>query len=291
MEINWYPGHMKKTKNMIKENLKIVDLIFEIVDARVPLSSKNPDISKLTGGKKRILLLNKSDLVSSEELNKWKNHFIKNENIEDVIAISAKTGENLSSIFKAMKEVAKVKTEKMKKRGLRRVKVRVLIAGIPNVGKSHLINRLKGKKSAGVANTPGHTKGKQWIKLDKQLELLDTPGILWPKFESEVVGLHLAITGAIKDQILDISEITNELVKIIKQNDSIRGKFKKVYKLSDEDMVKPSYEIIEKVASNLQMLVTGGKLDIRKAEHQILREYRDEKFGKFILDQIGQKRK
>lgn len=286
MNIHWYPGHMRKTKILIQDNLKIVDMVIEVVDARVPLSSKNPDIQKWTKNKKRILLLNKSDLVKKEELEKWKKYFKEENKADEILEISAKTGENLKELFKLIGKAEKEKTLKMQKKGVRNTTLRMLVAGIPNVGKSHIINKLVKRKAAGVGDRPGFTKGKQWIKIKKGLELLDTPGILWPKFESKIVGLHLAITGAIKDEILDTSKLTNEFVNIIKDKKEGKNLVEK-YRIKEEDLQKSSEEIIEQIALSLGMLRTGGVPDINKAELLIIRDYRANKLGKLVLDKVN----
>ena len=180
-KINWYPGHMKKTKDMIKENMQIIDVVLEIVDARVPLSSKNPDIAMFAKHKKRIIILNKSDLVEAEELSKWTQYFLNYNLADEVVALSATTGKNVKKLYEAIERVSGEKRERLLKKGLRKVNIRLMIAGVPNVGKSRLINRIVGKKSTGVGNKPGFTKGKQWVRIKEGFELLDTPGILWPK--------------------------------------------------------------------------------------------------------------
>ena len=218
-KINWYPGHMKKTKDLIKENMQLIDIVLEVVDARIPLSSKNPDISVFAKNKKRVIVLNKSDLVEKLEIQYWKKYFKDNNFADEVLEISAETGFNIKALYSIIDKVSAEKKEKLMAKGLRKVNVRLMVAGIPNVGKSRLINRIVGKNSAGVGNKPGFTKGKQWIRIKDGLELLDTPGILWPKFESDEVGQNLAITGAIRDEILPIEDIACILIgKMIKYN-------------------------------------------------------------------------
>ncbi|MBZ4683544.1 MAG: ribosome biosis GTPase [Fusobacteriaceae bacterium] len=282
-KINWYPGHMKKTKDMINENMKIIDIVLEIVDARIPLSSKNPDIPKFAKNKKRLLLLNKSDLVEKEEINKWKKYFKDNNMADEVLEISAETGYNIKKVFSLINELSKEKIEKMKKKGLKNVNVRIIVAGIPNVGKSKLINRIVGKNSAGVGNKPGFTKGKQWIRIKKGLELLDTPGILWPKFENEFVGYSLAIAGAIKDEILPIEEVAQEFIKRIKFLNK-EELFLEKYRLEKSDLDELPEIVLQKVAKNLGMLQKGEKLDTLQAAYKILRDYRACNLGKFVID-------
>ena len=233
-KINWYPGHMKKTKDLIKENMQLIDIVLEVVDARIPLSSKNPDISVFAKNKKRVIVLNKSDLVEKSEIQYWKKYFKDNNFADEVLEISAETGFNIKALYSIIDKVSAEKKEKLMAKGLRKVNVRLMVAGIPNVGKSRLINRIVGKNSAGVGNKPGFTKGKQWIRIKDGLELLDTPGILWPKFESDEVGQNLAITGAIRDEILPIEDIACVLIgKMIKYN--MWNVFAERYKLEPED--------------------------------------------------------
>ncbi len=283
--INWYPGHMKKTKGLIKENLQLIDIVLEIVDARIPLSSKNPDVTKLTNTKKRIIILNKSDLVSKEELNAWITFFKKEKLANEVVELSAETGYNIKKLYSAIDSVSKERKERLMKKGLKKVSVRVMVLGIPNVGKSRLINRIVGKNSAGVGNKPGYTKGKQWIRLKDGLELLDTPGILWPKFENQEVGIKLAITGAIKDEILPIEDVACKFLSYIIS----MGKWqiiKERYKLLEEDKNEVMGNILAKIALRMSMLNKGGELNILQAAYTLLRDYRSSKLGKFCLDRI-----
>lgn len=283
--INWYPGHMKKTKELIKDNLKIVDLVLEVVDARIPISSKNPDILELTKNKKRILLLNKSDLVSKENLNEWKGYFLNKKFADEVIEVSARTGYNLKKLYKIMDGMLKEKKEKLKKRGILNTNLRLLVVGIPNVGKSQLINKIVGKKATGVGNKPGFTRGKQWVRIREGIELLDTPGILWPKFKSKEVGMNLAITGSIRDEILDIEEIAAGFIKKAiekKKEDNLISK----YRIKREDLNEIPEVIIERMAFSLGMIMKGQKPNIGKIVSLILRDYRSGKLGKFTLDNI-----
>lgn len=282
-KINWYPGHMKKTKDLIKDNMQLIDIVLEVVDARIPLSSKNPDITVFAKNKKRVIVLNKSDLVDKKELAYWKKYFKENNFADEVLEISAETGFNIKGLYSIIDKVSAEKKEKMIAKGLRKVNTRLMVVGIPNVGKSRLINRIVGKNSAGVGNKPGFTKGKQWVRIKEGLELLDMPGILWPKFESEEVGQNLAITGAIRDEILPIEEIAGILIsKMIRYE--MWDVLKERYKLLDEDKSEIMGEILEKIALRCKMFNKGESLNVQQAAYTVLRDYRGCRLGKFGLD-------
>ena len=281
--INWYPGHMKKTKDMMKDTIDVIDIVLEIVDARIPMSSKNPEIKRFAKNKKRLILLNKSDLVGSEELNYWKKYFIDNDFADEVVAISAEKGTNMKVLYQKIDELSKDKIAKQKAKGLLKVSIRLMVAGIPNVGKSRLINRIVGKSKAGVGNKPGFTRGKQWVRIKDGLELLDTPGILWPKFENEEVGMNLAICGAIKDEILPVEEVAATFIGRMKELKKEKI-FIDNYKLKEEDFTENNLEILYNVAIRMGMLKKNGYPDTLQAAYKILREYRSGKLGLFDIE-------
>ena len=282
MSINWYPGHMKKTKETIAENLKIVDLVIEVLDARIPLSSKNPDISKLAKNKKRLTVLNKVDLADEREVENWKEYFIRNDISDYVLAISAEKGTNLNELKRIVDEIYIEKLEKAKKKGLRKTEVRALIAGIPNVGKSKLINKFAGKTKARVGDKPGFTRGKQWVKASEKLELLDTPGVLWPKFDDPEVGYSLAITGSIKDDILPIEEVVSVFIDRMRKTGKL-DQLVKAYNLETDIENKENHEILDILEERLG-IIKKEETNYNKVSRFLLRDYRGGKLGKFSLE-------
>ena len=287
MNINWYPGHMKKTKDLIVENLKIIDLVIEILDARIPLSSKNPDISELAKNKQKIVVLNKLDLVDTKDLKKWEDYFLENKMSDYFVALSVEKGTNFNELRKITDSIYSEKLEKMKKKGLRKTELRTMIVGIPNVGKSKFINKFVNKNKAKVGNTPGFTRGKQWIKINDKLELLDTPGVLWPKFEDENTAFNLAITGSIKDNVLPIEEVAMKFFDKLKILNKIEDIIK-VYDLEEyiEDKnIKEmeNHKILEMLEKRLG-ISKNGEHNYDTIARRVLKDYRSGKIGKFFLE-------
>lgn len=272
--INWYPGHMKKTREMIQSNLKLVDIIIEILDARIPNSSKNPIINEITANKKRIILLNKADLADKRETSEWIRLFEKEG--YKAIEIDALNGRGIDKLYKILNEFQVERDEE--KRNSR--PLRIMILGVPNVGKSSLINRLSGRKSTKTGNKPGITKGKQWISLENGMQLLDTPGILWPKFEEPEVGLNLAFAGSIKDEILEIQDIGYELIGFLADN--YPEEFMNRYKLSD--LSDDKLENMEALALKRGFILPGKRIDYERTARTVIDEFRAGKIGKITLE-------
>ena len=287
MHINWYPGHMKKTKDLIVENLKIIDLVIEILDARIPISSENPDITKLAKNKQKVVVLNKVDLIDTKDLKKWEDYFLTNELASHVVALSSEKGTNFAELRKITDKIYNEKLEKMKKKGLRKTEVRAMIVGIPNVGKSRFINKYVNKNKARVGNTPGFTRGKQWIKIDDKVELLDTPGVLWPKFADEKVAYNLAITGSIKDNVLPLEQVAIKFLEKLKKLGKIENLFN-AYQLEeyitlDEILKLENYKIFQILEKRLGISKSDEhNYDI--ISRRILKDYRSGKIGKFFLE-------
>ena len=277
MNLQWYPGHMTKAKRQMQEDLKLIDLIIELVDARIPLSSRNPDIDELGKNKARLILLNKSDLADERYNEQWSAYFQKKGFY--VVKVNAKSGAGLKSIQGVIQEACKAKIERDRRRGIKNRPIRAMVVGIPNVGKSTFINSYAGKACAKTGNKPGVTKGKQWIRLNKNVELLDTPGILWPKFEDQRVGLYLALIGAIKDEILNIDELSLELIKILLSD--YPTVLKERYGV-EEDAEPPV--ILGQIAENRKCISKGGELDYSKAAALLIDEFRSGKLGQITLE-------
>mgnify|MGYP003308705262 CR=1 FL=1 len=272
--INWYPGHMKKTREMIQQNLKMVDLVIEVIDARIPVSSRNPIIDELVSGKKRIIILNKSDLSDKKANDAWAEHFKKDGNL--VVTMNCMAGGGVNQLLKVLeKEEAKKNEEKAVKKPLR-----MMIVGVPNVGKSSLINRLTGKRSAQVGDRPGVTRGKQWLTLKNGMQLLDTPGILWPKFEDPKTGINLAYCGSIKDEIMDIATLAMELIGVLAADypDLLMERYK-----LDEILEMP-LDNMEAIALKRGFILPGKRIDYERCAKTVLDEFRSGKIGNITLE-------
>lgn len=283
--VQWYPGHMAKTKKEIEKNLKLVDLVVEIVDARIPRSSRNPDLGRMTQGKPRIVLMNKSDMADPVETAKWLVYFRE----EGFGAVSAecKTGKGLNAIFPLTERLLKDRIAFWKSKGLVGRKIRIMAVGIPNVGKSSLINRLAGKGRAEVANKPGVTRSSQWFSIGSKFELLDTPGVLWPKFEDPVVGEHLAFTGAVREDILDSEQLACRLLAIL--SEEFRQPLSQRYHLSEEDFLEiEGRSLLERIAKKRGMMQGGGEPDTERAARTVLEEFRNAKIGRITLERTGE---
>ena len=277
MHFQWYPGHMTKAKRRMQENIKLIDLVIELVDARIPVSSRNPDIDELGKNKSRLILLNKADLAEDKWNDAWAEYF--REKGFFVVKVNSKKGGGLKSIQGVIQEACKEKMERDRKRGILNRPVRAMVVGIPNVGKSTFINALAGKACAKTGNKPGVTKGKQWIRLNKQVELLDTPGILWPKFEDQEVGLRLAFIGSIKDEILNTEELAAELIKFLNAN--YPGVLEEKYGVEPSD---DAYVLLAGIARSRNCLLKGSELDTEKAALLLLDDFRNGKLGRLTLE-------
>ena len=290
--INWYPGHMAKTKRQIADDLKLIDVVVEILDARIPISSQNPDMKQLIKNKKRIYVLNKSDLADEKETSKWIQKF-KSKN-SSAISVCSNSGNGINNVVKEIEKLMQEEIEINKQKGRTGKSIRVLVLGIPNVGKSSFINRISKKNTMEVGNKPGVTKQKQWIRLSNNIELLDTPGILWPKFESEEVALNLAFTGTIKDDILPKVEVAYRLLKYLIEN--YLSNVLERYKLSKEEVEETLnqeseeniriYEVMCLIGKKRGCIVSGGNVDDEKTANIILDDFRNCKLGKITLEKV-----
>lgn len=278
MAINWFPGHMVKTKREIQNNLKLVDAVIEIRDARIPKSSKNPDIDTLCAGKPRVILLNKSDLTDPKVTKAWKESLTNDETI--VLEVNALKGEGLNAIKPALLKLLKEKHDRLKAKGLAKITTRAMVVGIPNVGKSTFINKMAKNNIAKTGDRPGVTKNKQWIKTKLGIELMDTPGVLWPKFEDEIVGLNLAFTGAIKDEIMDTEELALKLVERLQATNPEEVMTR--YKLTE--LHENPLDNLDAIARKRGAIMSGNQIDYNRIAGIILDEFRGGKIGKISLE-------
>ena len=290
MNINWYPGHMAKTRRQISEDLKLVDIVIELLDARIPISSQNPDIAQITKNKKKLIVLNKADLANDVENKKWIKYF-EEQGIPAVLTDS-NSGKGIQDCIKKVEQIMSDEIKVQAEKGRIGRKIRAMILGIPNVGKSSFINRISKKVTAGVENKPGVTKQKQWIRINENIELLDTPGVLWPKFESEEVALHLAFTGTIKEDVLQRIEIAYELTKFLLKNE--RKLLCERYKL-DEKYIEQIlgqeqaeniniYEVMQEIGKKRGCIISGGNIDDEKTAKILLDEFKNGKLGRITIE-------
>ena len=279
--IQWFPGHMTKTKRQIQSSLKLVDAVAEIIDARIPVSSRNPDLAKLVQNKPRVILLNKCDMANPTATKMWIDYF-KKQNLV-AIPVDCKSGRGLDKFAPAVNTVMSHKIARLKEKGMVNPTIRIMIVGIPNVGKSSFINKMVKKNRAKVEDRPGVTRGNQWYTIAKNLEMLDTPGVLWPKFDDKTVGEHLAFTGAVKDQILDIELLAVRLLDFIKELKP--ADFITRFKLENEDIENiDSYELLKMIGKKRGMLVSGGEIDTERAAIMLLDEFRSAKLGRITVE-------
>ena len=290
--INWYPGHMAKTKRQIIEDLKLIDVVIEILDARIPISSRNPDIGEYTKNKKKLIILNKYDLADENQNRKWIEYFKAN-GIEAVL-VNSNTGEGINKAIEKIEEVYNSGKKQYDEKGRIGKSIRVMVLGIPNVGKSTFINRISKKTVATVGNKPGVTRQKQWIRINQNIELLDTPGILWPKFESEEVALNLSYTGSIKDEVIEIIEVSFNLIRFLlnKHMDKLLNRYKlntnEIGEILDLDIEENEkiYEIMKLIGKKRGALISGGEVDIEKVSRIILDDFRSGKIGRITLEEV-----
>lgn len=279
--IQWFPGHMTKTKRQIQASLKLVDAVAEIIDARIPISSRNPDLARLIQNKPRIILLNKCDMANQTATKMWIDHFEK-QGIT-AIAVDCKSGRGLNKFAPAVNTVMSERINRLKAKGMVNPMMRIMIVGIPNVGKSSFINKIAKQNRAKVEDRPGVTRGNQWFTIAKNLEMLDTPGVLWPKFNDKIVGEHLAFTGAVKDQILDIELLAVRLLDFLKELKT--ADFISRFKLEDTDLDNiDSYELLKLIARKRGMLISGGEVNTERAAIMLLDEFRSAKLGRITVE-------
>lgn len=280
MLIQWFPGHMAKTKRLIIEHLKAVDVAAELLDARIPLASANPMVEELLSGKPRIVILNKADLADPEMTKAWESYY-KRKGVA-AVSMSCGNGKDKKKFLRLIKEAAGPMLEKWKRRGLKTRSARIMILGIPNVGKSTLINFISGTAAARTANTPGHTRGKQWVRLSQGLDLLDTPGVLWPKFEDQVAALRLAATGAIAGDVFDADTVVPELMRVLARTapDALREKY------GIEDAAADPQILLAQAGKRRGCILPGGAIDYARAQTMILNDFRSGKLGRITLDAV-----
>lgn len=284
-QIQWFPGHMTKTKRKIQENLKLVDAVAEIIDARIPVSSRNPDLDQMLQIKPRIILLNKSDMADPKETKRWISYY--QELGISAKALDCKTGKGLGSVLPMIRELLKSRITAFEKKGMVGRSIRIMVVGVPNVGKSSFINKMAKGNKAKVEDRPGVTRGNQWFSIGKGVELLDTPGVLWPKFDDPEVGEKLAFTGAVKDQVFDTEALAMRLLEVLAYNQEYFYSLKERFKLLDVTFSDISgRELLELIGRKRGMLVAGGEVDLERASIMVLDEFRGGKLGKVTLEKV-----
>ena len=278
MNIQWYPGHMTKTRRQMAEDLKLVDAVCEIVDARIPISSRNPDIDSICGNKPRLVILNRLDLADPDATNRWANYF-KKQGIA-AVATDCKSRKGIANFTPAVQQLLSEKIQRNANKGMTKA-LRIMIVGIPNVGKSTLINQISGRKGAKAENRPGVTRGKQWVLVDKDLLLLDTPGILWPKFEDPNVGLMLAYTGAVKEDVIDLEELSCRLMELLwkRYPEKVRERYG-----IEAELDTPGWELLEAAAKKRGFLLARGEINTERMAKVLIDEFRSGKLGRFTLE-------
>ena len=279
--IQWFPGHMTKTKRQIQSSLKLVDAVAEIIDARIPVSSRNPDLNKLIQNKPRVILLNKCDMANQTATKMWIEHYAK-QGIT-AIAVDCKSGRNLNKFPAAVNTVMKEKIQRLQAKGMKNPMIRIMIVGIPNVGKSSFINKIAKQNRAKVEDRPGVTRGNQWFTISKNLEMLDTPGVLWPRFDDKIVGEHLAFTGAVKDQVVDVELLAMRLLDFLKKLKP--AEFISRFKLEETELDSiESHELLSIIGKKRGMLISGGEIDNERAAIMLLDEFRSAKLGRITVE-------
>lgn len=280
--INWYPGHMAKARREISEAVNLVDVVIEIIDARIPIASRNPVLNEIIGDKPRVIVLNKSDLADSDQNKKWIESFSKGNQV--AVLADSNQGKGIKDATNAVYDLMQNKLDKQIEKGRVGASIKAMIVGIPNVGKSTFINKIAGKQTADVGNKPGVTRKNQWVRLNDKIQLLDTPGVLWPKFEDEVIARHLAYIGTIKDEILDIDELALRLIEELVEHH--KEKLYSRYKISEDFEYDMSYEIMDEIGRKRGCLVRGGEVDYTKVANIVLDEFRSGKLGAITLEEV-----
>ena len=286
-DLHWYPGHMTKAVRQMKEDIKLIDVVIELVDARIPISSRNPDIDSLAAGKSRVIILNKADMADDKATDAWVKHFTEKGLI--AVKLNSRSGNGIKQVKDAIAKAAEAKMARDRARGILNRPVRAIVGGIPNVGKSTFINSFAGRAVTKTGNKPGVTKGKQWIRLNKQVELLDTPGILWPKFEDRITAEHLAFIGSIRDEVIEKRELAIKFVTELEENYS--GLLAKYYGFDNIDKngddISFAMQILEAVADKRALIKKGGEFDTDKASILILDDFKNGRLGKITLENVG----